>query len=652
MTLKKQLLLAISGLFLLVFIVVQTLTVLSTRDYLQQQLASHAQDAATTLSKTLQTALQQHDATLAATEIASVFDRGYYRQMLVLDADGKLLAKRELADQTVAEPGWVTRLVQLELQPAEAFVSAGWRQLGKVVVVSHPAYAYQYLWQSMLNLAAWMLALFVLVMLAGLLILRWLLHPLEAMEGVANGILQHRFTTVQAVPYARELRRLVEAMNQMSRHIDRELTRAVQQSDSLRRQAMQDAVTGLENRESFRLRLNQLLQSDQGLSQAWLGLLELEGLHELNQQHGFAHGDALLRLVAKAMQQHIPAECGLAARLGGSAFALLIWNQSPQQASQLAARIRQSLSDTCIGLQWIAVLSGFSSPAEATVLMARADFQLAQARQQQGWQQISMHDEVSSGQLSGMGSQAWRHALTEAQTENRWQLSLQPVLHLHNESELHQELLLRLALPDGEVLPAAAFLPMVKRHQLSAVMDQAALSLALELMAQPAAAPRRIAVNIASASFADEGWRHWLLSICSDRAAVAQQLALEFSEADLHTADQAVLRTLSTLRQSGVQTGIDQFGLHPAAVRLLRQLVPDYLKIDPQLLQQAMLDENWRTHLQAIVQLATAMNIPVIAQKLENAAMLQFARECGLVAGQGFYLAEPLTVQRAFRPYL
>jgi methyl-accepting chemotaxis protein len=272
--------------------VVQTLTVLSTRDYLQQQLASHAQDAATTLSKTLQTALQQHDATLAATEIASVFDRGYYRQMLVLDADGKLLAKRELADQTVAEPGWVARLVQLELQPAEAFVSAGWRQLGKVVVVSHPAYAYQYLWQSMLNLAAWMLALFVLVMLAGLLILRWLLRPLEAMEAMAGGIRQHRFTTIARLPYARELRQLVMAMNQMSQHIDQELSRAAQQADLLRQQAMQDALTGLENRESFRLRFHQILQRDEGISGAWLGLLELEGLHELNQQQGFAHGDA------------------------------------------------------------------------------------------------------------------------------------------------------------------------------------------------------------------------------------------------------------------------------------------------------------------------------------------------------------------------
>ena len=652
MTLKKQLLLAISGLFLLVFIVVQTLTVLSTRDYLQQQLASHAQDAATTLSKTLQTALQQHDATLAATEIASVFDRGYYRQMLVLDADGKLLAKRELADQTVAEPGWVTRLVQLELQPAEAFVSAGWRQLGKVVVVSHPAYAYQYLWQSMLNLAAWMLALFVLVMLAGLLILRWLLRPLEAMEAMAGGIRQHRFTTIARLPYARELRQLVMAMNQMSQHIDQELSRAAQQADLLRQQAMQDALTGLENRESFRLRFHQILQRDEGISGAWLGLLELEGLHELNQQHGFAHGDALLKQIAQGLQQQIPPHSGLVARLGGSTFAWLVWEQSAEQVQALAQALRGVLPAQDSGVRWLAVLSGFSSPAEQAVLLARADFLLAQARQQQAWQQVQVHDQVSSGQLSGMGSQAWRATLTAAQAENRWLLSVQPVLQLADERELHQELLLRLALPSGDILPAAAFLPMVKRHHLSAIMDRAALSLALELLTQYADSTQNIAVNIAAASFDDAEWRQWLIDTCNQRLPVRQRLALEFSEAELQDAGDAMLSSLPLLREQGVQIGIDQFGLHPAAVRLLRQLVPDYLKIDPQLLQQAMQDASWRTHLQAIVQLASAMQIPVIAQKLENEAMLTFARECGLVAGQGFYLAEPLAVQRAFRPYL
>ncbi|MBR7780645.1 bifunctional diguanylate cyclase/phosphodiesterase [Undibacterium luofuense] len=652
MTLKKQLLLAMSGLFLLVFIVVQTLTVLSTRDYLQQQLASHAQDAATTLSKTLQTALQQHDATLAATEIASVFDRGYYRQMLVLDADGKVLAKRELADQTVAEPGWVTQLVRLELQPAEAFVSAGWRQLGKVVVVSHPAYAYQYLWQSMLNLATWMLALFVLVMLAGLLILRWLLRPLEAMESMATGIRQHRFTTIERLPYARELRQLVRAMNQMSQHIDQELSRAAQQADTLRQQAMQDALTGLENRESFRLRLNQLLQRDEGISQAWLGLLELEGLHELNQQHGFAQGDAVLRQIAQCLQQQIPAHNGLVARLGGSTFAWLIQDQTAAQAQALAQTISTGLSLPDTGLRWLAVLSGFSSPAEQGVLLARADFLLAQARQQQAWQQIQVHDEASSGQLSGMGSQAWRTTLTEAQTQNRWLLSVQPVLRFADEHELHQELLLRLALPSGDILPAAAFLPMVKRHQLSAIMDKAALSLALELISRHEGATGRIAVNIAAASLQDTEWRLWLLDGCAGRWPVRQRLALEFTEAELQDAGDTALGSLPLLRENGVQIGIDQFGLHPSAVRMLRQLTPDYVKMDPQLLQQAMLDSNWRTHLQAIVQLATAMDIPVIAQKLENEAMLQFARECGLVAGQGFYLAEPVSVQRAFRPYL
>jgi EAL domain-containing protein (putative c-di-GMP-specific phosphodiesterase class I) len=334
------------------------------------------------------------------------------------------------------------------------------------------------------------------------------------------------------------------------------------------------------------------------------------------------------------LQQQIPAHSGLVARLGGSTFAWLVREQSVEQVQALAQAARRAASTrqrcALAGCAQRIFFSGRTGSVAGTRRLL-----LAQARQQQAWQQVQVHDQVSSGQLSGMGSQAWRATLTAAQAENRWLLSVQPVLQLADERELHQELLLRLALPSGDILPAAAFLPMVKRHHLSAIMDRAALSLALELLTQYADSTQNIAVNIAAASFDDAEWRQWLIDTCNQRLPVRQRLALEFSEAELQDAGDAMLSSLPLLREQGVQIGIDQFGLHPAAVRLLRELTPDYLKIAPQLLQQAMQDASWRTHLQAIVQLASAMQIPVIAQKLENEAMLTFARECGLVAGQG-----------------
>src|SRR5450830_1678616 len=96
MTLRRQLLIAISIIFVLVFAGLQTLSILSTKDFLQQQLSSHAQDAATSLSHTLVEPLVANDKVLAEIQIAAMFDRGYYRQIILIAPDGKQILAKEL----------------------------------------------------------------------------------------------------------------------------------------------------------------------------------------------------------------------------------------------------------------------------------------------------------------------------------------------------------------------------------------------------------------------------------------------------------------------------------------------------------------------------------------------------------------------------
>ena len=131
MTLRRQLLLAISIIFFAVFIGLQMLSVLTTRDYLQQQLASHAQDAATALSRPLEEALVKNDQTLANIQISTLFDRGYYKKIVVLDPAGKVVISKELSNNREKVPSWLPVMIDLQTPPGEAFISSGWRQLAR-----------------------------------------------------------------------------------------------------------------------------------------------------------------------------------------------------------------------------------------------------------------------------------------------------------------------------------------------------------------------------------------------------------------------------------------------------------------------------------------------------------------------------------------
>ncbi|MEI8157944.1 MAG: LapD/MoxY N-terminal periplasmic domain-containing protein [Burkholderiales bacterium] len=160
MTVRCQIFLVLSVLFLAVLAAVLAVSVAGTRQYLEQQLASHAQDAATAMSVTLGQALGKGDTVLAEAQVRSVFDRGYFKRIAVLDPNRQPIVSRVLPEKVEGVPVWFVRMVPIETTTGEAFVGSGWRQLGKVLVDSQPTFAYQHLWTTAMEQLLWLLSFY------------------------------------------------------------------------------------------------------------------------------------------------------------------------------------------------------------------------------------------------------------------------------------------------------------------------------------------------------------------------------------------------------------------------------------------------------------------------------------------------------------
>lgn len=84
-----------------------------TRDFLVDQLESHAQDTATSLGLSLSTLAKGTDVPAMEAMINALFDRGYYRIIELRGVKGEVLVDRK-ADITVeGVPAWFIRLTPL-----------------------------------------------------------------------------------------------------------------------------------------------------------------------------------------------------------------------------------------------------------------------------------------------------------------------------------------------------------------------------------------------------------------------------------------------------------------------------------------------------------------------------------------------------------
>lgn len=197
--------------------------------------------------------------------------------------------------------------------------------------------------------------------------------------------------------------------------------------------SQRDALTGLPNRRAFEARARQELDRATRAGETPLLLIvDLDHFKSINDRHGHAAGDAVLRSVAQTLSRTVR-PMDTVARLGGEEFAVLLPHVSPPRAMALAERLRDAVARQPVvlpdgtRLSVSASLGGaLAAPWVRTTLehwMERADRQLYAAKHA-GRNRVSLepaaHTEVSAEEkqwLLGLGGEDGRIIADAAEAE-------------------------------------------------------------------------------------------------------------------------------------------------------------------------------------------------------------------------------------------
>lgn len=647
MSLRNQLLGVLSALFLAVLVAILVVSVSGTRHYLEQQLASHAQDAATAMSVTLGQSLGRGDVVLAEAQVVSVFDRGYFKRIEVLALDRTPIVRRELPEKIEGVPLWFVAQFAMNTPAGEAFVGSGWKQLGKVLVVSQPTFAYQHLWRTSVQLASSLLGIFIAAVGLVLVVLHFILKPLRAIEKTAIDVQFKRFGQITHQPRAPELARVVSAMNQMSRRVGEMLDAETARALALHKHAYQDELTGLMNRRGYELRLAELLEGEYQFALGAVVALEVDDMRLLNRVHGFAAGEHILRVMADTARE-VFAEVPVAilARNNEFSFSFVLAELTHTQVTELAGELRRrvmaQLGDE-VPTQLVAINIGaafFRQLDRRTDVFARADLAVESARQSDRNGFVVMADQPDES--NSLGSHGWRTLIQTALVENRWRLLRQPVLSLGFAGKVLQgECMARLVDEQGVLVPASNFMPMASRHRLMPEVDRAMVTMALDYLKKNTQLEEAVAINLSPQSIVNAEFMDWFVAQLDTLGSSAVRLAIEVSEFGALRHIAAALRVRDLVRARGGKFGIDHFGLDPKALKLMRELLPDYVKLTGALVDEVEAVESVSDMLQSFVKLAHSLDVLVIAQKVERAEQVAVLVSAQVDAAQGFYFGAP-----------
>jgi EAL domain-containing protein (putative c-di-GMP-specific phosphodiesterase class I) len=126
-------------------------------------------------------------------------------------------------------------------------------------------------------------------------------------------------------------------------------------------------------------------------------------------------------------------------------------------------------------------------------------------------------------------------------------------------------------------------------------------------------------------------------------------LTLELTESVLARRQDELRAVLADVAALGVRLALDDFGTGYSSLSLLQDLPVHTLKVDRSFVSALDEDTMQQGFVQAIVDLAQALDVALVAEGMETAAETSELRRLGCDVGQGFHFSPPLGAEELER---
>lgn len=415
-----------------------------------------------------------------------------------------------------------------------------------------------------------------------------------------------------------------------------EAQRLRQTAQAARFDATHDNLSGLLNRRGLLGALERL----EGPAPATLYLIDLDGFKAVNDAWGHAVGDQLILMVADALKACHP-EILAVARLGGDEFALLQSGLASLREIEttilalFAEPFRIDGRTIEVGASiGVVARTGNEEPME---LLRRADVALYRAKENGKGHAVGYSPELDQE----------RQRISELEGELRQAINsgfvqpvFQPLVCASTGTVLGVEALARWQTSAGSISPEV-FIPLAEK---SGLIDALGMHMLRSSIRHAKGWPGlTLSVNVSPIQLCNPDFAAHVTTILREFEFDAHRLTLEITEGVLMSNPEQARRSIEQLRITGIKFALDDFGCGYASIGALRQFGFDRMKLDRSLVSS--LDDSAKgiDVLRATVALATALDIPVTAEGIENTHQAEILRQTGCDQFQGYLVGKPMS---------
>ena len=418
-----------------------------------------------------------------------------------------------------------------------------------------------------------------------------------------------------------------------------------------------DGLTGLANRQAFVEHIH-VVASSLAPVELTVAFLDLDNFKPINDVLGHDQGDLVLQTIAKRLD-HTIGDQGLVARFGGDEFVVATSAAPGTGHAELEYLLDLAFTEPVEldGKQFtITVSAGIVTTDEPTqmrpdTMLKAADIAMYEAKRR-GKDCVAVYDESLEHQATARLE--IESDLRRAIAEEQFVLHYQPIVDVISGRPVGAEALVRWEHPERGMVRPDEFIPVAETTGLIVPLGAWVVETAI---AQTAAwnlqrLTRRalgVSVNLSSLQLADPKLEQHVRAALSRHGLDPSKLTLEVTESTLMSDAEDAMDILNRFRDLGVRIAIDDFGTGYSSLAYLKRLPANSLKVDKAFVDGLGISTEDTSLVTGIVGLASALDLAVVAEGVENETQLRELRRLGCEYSQGYHHSRPLPAEEFSR---
>lgn len=462
---------------------------------------------------------------------------------------------------------------------------------------------------------------------------------------------QHAVASLQHGAYGYLTKPLKE---EQLRQVLQQATRRRQQEEAARdeheRLIKTDPLTGLLNKDEFLRNLvdytNSLRRNDHPLA---IFFINVDGLRFVNNTYGQHEGDRVLQHIAATLKQSVrPTD--IVSRYGGDIFAIALPGIDLSNVKIKTQTMSNNIEQTKVMLGsrehslTASIGIALGSPGiKMEALVNNADLALMLAKEK-GRNQTYLYHDNDEAYRKEFGTQFNNlETLKQALQESRFSMHYQPIVHLQDGQAHHYEALIRLRDEAGNMLPPDVFIKVAEKFDLATKIDCMVVTHCIQKLVELERDGNcaGLAINLSGKSVGNAELLALIQSELATSGVDPTRIIFEITEtAAFHNLDQ-VQQFMREVKKLGCRFALDDFGVGFSSFYYIKQLEIDYLKIDGSFIRNLLDSTNDRVFVQAMVEISRVYGMKIVAEWVENSAIMSLLKEMGVDYGQGYHFGKP-----------